>query len=113
MNSLLNKVVKVFRLISGLFPAKLPVGVSEFESFIQRLEDTYDLPTKDKDSIRFAVASIIMHLGPQAGFKPLLYFYLTLRSGAAKQVAGSVFYDIKTRQKEAAEQAAKSNELKQ
>lgn len=91
---LLKKLAKQFL---GLFPSKIPVGVTEFNSWADSFSDVYTLPTQDQDSLRFTLASIIMHLGPQAAYKPKVYFLLTLKAAAAKQVAGQVFYDIKTK----------------
>jgi hypothetical protein len=115
--SIKNNVVRTIKQLLGLLPSKLPTGVSEFNAWAQDIIDTYDLPTKDVESIRFTLSTIIMHLGPQAAYKAKFYFVLVLRASAAKQVAGQIFTDIKLAQK-AAEEAAKkasesSNENKQ
>lgn len=103
-----NAAKRLGRQALGLIPSRLPVGVTEFEEWAQSIQDTYTLPTSDRDSIRFTLATIIMHLGQQSAYKPKLYFALTMHAAAAKQVAGSVFYDIKQRQKEEQEKAAKA-----
>jgi len=109
-----TKLVRLVKQIRGLFPSALPTGVTAFESWAEDIIATYDLPTSDKDSIKFTLATIIMHLGPQAASKPKYYFVLTLRAGAAKQVAGQVFTDIKTKAKEAELAAQKAaNESQQ
>lgn len=99
---------KLFALILALVPSKLPQGVAEFNAWADDLIELYNFPTADTDSIKFALASIIMHLGAQSAFKSKFYFYLTISAGAAKQVAGAVFYEIKTQQqaKQQAEAAA-------
>jgi hypothetical protein len=61
----------------------------------------------DDDSMRFAIASMIMHLGPQRSSVPKNYFVRSLRKGAANQVASQVFQDIKNKQ-QAAQDAAKA-----
>lgn len=101
----LTRLIKQFL---GLFPSALPTGVTAFNEWADDIRSTYDLPTQDEDSIKFTLSTIIMHLGPQAAYKPKYYFVLTLRAGAAKQVAGQVFTDIKTRaaEKAYAEKAA-------
>lgn len=101
----MKKIVKLIKLFRSLFPSKLPVGMEEFEAWAQDFEQTFSLPTKDKDTVRFVLTTAIMHLGPQVAHKSKVYFYLTLRAGAAKQVAGAVFHDIKLRQQEAARKA--------
>jgi len=101
----MSKMTILFKQFRALFPSKLPVGMEEFERWISEFETIYKLPTSDKESIRFAVAAMIINLGPTAAFKSKFYFYLSIVAGCAKQVAGSVFHEIKTRQM--AEQNAK------
>ncbi len=81
---------------------KLPVGVTEFEQLIQDLHAEYgdEMPTKDDDSIRFAISSNIMHLGPQDSHKSLEFFFKILVAAAAKQVAHFIFQDTKNRQQQ-------------
>lgn len=102
------KIKKLVNKFLGLFPSPLPQGVAEFDSWAKSIMDTYDLPTKDEDSIKFSLAAAIVHLGSQECFKAKYFFVLIIRSGAAKQIAGHVFSDIKNKQKEreAAAQAA-------
>lgn len=114
----MNKVLRIIKQIRGMFPSPLPTGVTAFNAWADDLQATYTLPTEDKDSIRFTLASIIMHLGQQAGMKSKYFFYITLKAAASKQVAGQVFSDIKENQRalavKAAEEAAKaasSNEI--
>jgi hypothetical protein len=105
-------LIKLIKQIVGLFPSALPNGVAAFDVWAKDIMDTYDLPTKDEDSVKFTLATIIMHLGPQVAYKPKVYFVLTLKAGAAKQVASQVFTDIKTKAKEAelaAQKAANDN----
>lgn len=104
MKNVLAKLTKLARQIRGLLPSRLPQGVDEYNAFIENLFNTYDLPTQDRDSIKFSVGTMIMHLGPTSAYKPNIYFALAIKAGAAKQIAGSVFYEIKERQKKLAEQ---------
>ncbi len=97
------KLVRLLRQIAALVPSKLPTGVLEFDTWSESFFKTYDLPTQDKDSVKYALATMIMHSGPTTAYKSKLYFYLALSAGAAKQVAGSVFYEIKEAQKKAAQ----------
>ena len=55
----------------------------------------------DSDSMRFALSSQIMHLGPQKSSVPDQYFIRSMRKAAANQVASQVFQDIKIKQQEA------------
>ncbi len=87
------------RLLSRL-PTNLPVGMTEFESFandIIELSGAY----ADADSLKFAIASMIQHADAKYAALPKNYFVVRLRKVAANQIAGQVFYDIKTKQQEA------------
>lgn len=88
---------------------KLPNGTAEFDQLVADLKSEYELPTQDDDSIKFVLATTIMHLGPLDSHKTLEFFYKTLVAGAAKQVAHSVFREVKERQV-AAQQAALEQE---
>lgn len=83
---------------------RLPTGIVEFDSMILDLKTAYgaELPTVDDDSLKFVIATTIMHLGPLESHKSLEFFYKTIVAGAAKQVAHYVFRDIKLKQEEAA-----------
>lgn len=93
---------RLLRQLLGFIPEKLPTGVGAFDAWVDALIDTYTMPTSDRPSIRFVLASIIMHLGPRSAFKSKFYFYLMLHSSATKQVAGQIFYETKEAQKAAA-----------
>lgn len=98
MINILNSIKRLLRQVAGLVPTALPMGVPAFNAWSNDIMSTYDMPTQDVESIRFALASIIQHLGQTTAYKPKVYFALTLKAGAAKQVAGSIFYEIKTNQ---------------
>lgn len=95
-------------------PQKLPQGLAEFESWSKAIIDGYEMP--DNDSIRFALATNIMHLSTDprdkampAAYVAPEYFGHTLIKGAANQVAHAVMQDLKAKQ--AAEiEAAKTAE---
>lgn len=99
---------KLWLQFINLFPSKLPVGVTEFHAWAESFLEIYDLPTKDVDSVKYTLATILMHLGPQVAYKPKFYFFITMKAAAAKQIAGAVFREIKERQAEA--QKAAQNE---
>jgi len=90
----------VKRLFS-LIPTPLPVGMTQFEEWsesIIELSGNY----ADTDSLKFAMASMILHLGAQRSRVPKNHFVQSLRKVAANQVASQVFQDIKVKQQEAA-----------
>lgn len=93
------KKFKALRDAKKLTP--LPTGVSTFNAWADSFYDLYQMPTEDRNSVKFALAAMIMHLGPQDAYKSKHYFYLSLLAGASKQVAGSVFTEIKENQRKA------------
>lgn len=97
MNNAIKKVVKFFNQIRGLFPSPLPVGVKEFDTWAESIASTYKMPTDIMDSIKFTLATLIMHSGPTTAYKSKFYFVLAIRASAAKQIAGNAFREIKER----------------
>lgn len=91
--------------ILSYFPRKLPIGITEFEVWAARI---IRLAGKfaDEDSMKFALASNVIHLDHQRAFVPDHYFVRSLTKAAANQVASQVFSDIKQKQLEAAQKAA-------
>lgn len=87
------------RLLS-LFPVRLPVGMTAFHKFS---DDIIELtgPIADEDSLKYVVASNILHLGAQRARVSKNYFVQTIIKTAANQVASQVFLDIKNKQQEA------------
>lgn len=104
MLSKLNTVIKtLIARLRGRLPSAVPQGIQEFQTWSGTIIRTYGFP--DNDSVRFALATMIMHSGPTCAYKPLHYWATLIKAGAAKQVASQVFQDIKLKQ-QAAEQAA-------
>lgn len=83
----------------------LPVGMAEFNEFSARILAKAGAYA-DEDSMRFALASILIHADASKGALPDSYFLDRLRKSAANQVASQVFQDIKIKQAEAAQKAA-------
>lgn len=102
---------KLVKLLLALFPTKLPQGVPQFHAWADGMIALYDFPTKDVDSIKFALASMVLHLGATSAYKSKFYFFLSISAGAAKQVAGSIFYEIKQKQQQEAAAAAEAHKL--
>lgn len=104
------KIKHYIKLFLALFPSKVPTAMSEFNDWADSIIEIGNFPTKHRDSIIFALATMIMHLG-QSGFsnvyKPKMFFILAIKAGAAKQIASGIFQEVKTRQKQEAEAAAK------
>lgn len=92
------------QLLSYL-PTRLPNGLTEFNNWAKDIMELTG-PLADEDSIKFALASQIMHMGAQSDRVPKRYFVASLRKAAANQVASQVFQDVKLRQQEKAQGAA-------
>lgn len=96
------------RLLS-LIPRRLPVGMTEFHIWADRIISLSG-QFADSDSMKFALASQVMHLGAQRSSVPDRYFVNSMRKAAANQVASQVFQDIKTRQLEKAQAEATASQ---
>lgn len=92
MNTI-NKLKTLLQLILGFFPTPVPIGMTTYKAWTDSIISLYGLP--DNNSVRWAIASVVLHLGPQAAFRSKFFFYCTIRAGAAKQIAGAVFQEIK------------------
>ncbi len=104
MKAILTKIGNVVFRILGRRKTALPVGMTEFEKWANSIISIYKPPGSD-DSVKFALATMIMHSGPTEAYKSKHYFNLALRASAAKQISGAVFQDIKLRQQKAAKDA--------
>lgn len=106
----LTFIKKALNKLYCLLPTALPRGMTEFETWADSIITTYDFP--NNDSVRFALATMIIHSGPQDDAKPKYQFARAVRASMSKQIAGGVFQDIKTRQIEAQKaEAAKLAEV--
>lgn len=95
----------ILKRLASYIPTKLPVGMSEFETWsdsIIELAGEY----ADRDSMKYALATNVIHLPHTKARVAKAYFVDTLRKAAANQVASAVFQEIKFKQAEAAERRA-------
>lgn len=105
MTTFLSRVKTLFIKLTHFIPTKIPVGISEFESWASSIITTYGFP--DNDSVRWALAVKILHAGETEAIKPKRYFFLALHKAMANQVVSQVIQDLKTKQSnETAAQAA-------
>ncbi len=102
-----------------LEPRALPMGRHEFESWSWRIMTGALVPNEDgqpisaeglitaqndkleifADSQRFALANMLLHLGPTESHKPDAYFIHSLRKFAVNQVADAVRVELRDRAK--------------
>lgn len=88
-------------LLKSYLPTPLPVGMTAFNKWAQEVI-TITGPIADEKSLKYAIASQIIHLDHKKSNMPMQYFVRCLRKAAANQVASQVFQDIKREQEEAA-----------
>lgn len=91
------KLKFLLEILCSYLPTKLPVGLQEFNDFtdsIIRISGEY----ADRDSMVFAIASMVIHLDSKKGYVRKNQIVQMLRKSAANQVASQVFQDIKTKQ---------------
>jgi hypothetical protein len=79
---------RYFRLFLGLFPKQLPIGQTDLNKFCAYVFDLYVIP--DLPSYRLAIATMIMHMGPQQAYKSPFWFFRSIRAAQAKEVAYQV-----------------------
>jgi len=94
---LLSKPRQLLKKLLSYLPSKLPTGKTQFDAFAADLIALSDFQV-DETSMRFAIASMLIHAPSDSGSLSKNYFVKRLRKSAANQVASQVFQDIKAAQ---------------
>jgi hypothetical protein len=104
-------LAKYAQKLLGLFPAPLPKGASEFDSFCKKVLSTYSLP--DEPSYRHTIATMILQLSPTTATKSPHYFAVSVRKAMSNQVAYNAIQMIREeeKQKESAEKASRDEAI--
>lgn len=109
---------KLLSKVKSYFPSPLPKGMAEFEIWSNEIIQLSG-NLADEMSIKFALASMLMHLGPskskyqtQFGSVPKNHFVQGLLASAAKQVSQQKFQDIKQAQIDAQKKAQEDAQVK-
>lgn len=89
-----------FKKILSHIPTSVPVGLTEFNNWADSIIELSG-NVADADSMKYAIASQLIHLPHTASKVPKNHFVKALRKAAANQVASQVFQDIKQKQAEA------------
>lgn len=90
----------------------LPTGMDEFDQWADRIITGTLLPA-DPDSQKFALATMLMHLGPTVDHETDLFFIKSLRKAAVNQIAHAKMTELRDKAKaRLAEEEAKQNETK-
>jgi hypothetical protein len=77
----------------------LPLGAQEFEIWSDRIISGACIPGATPESIKFALADQLLHLGPTVDFECDLYFIKCLRKFAINQVADAKRHEIRDQAK--------------
>ena len=89
--------MKFIKFLFSFFPTPLPTGRTSYNQWVDDIV-ALGADFADRDSIEFALCSIIVHLPPDQGSKSKRFFIQTLRKAAATQVASTIFQEIKEAQ---------------
>lgn len=103
----MKKVKQIINRFLGLFPSRLPVGMTEFDKWAKSVIEMSPLPYND--STVFSLATMVLHLPATTNYKSKEYFIRSLHKAAANQIAAGVMQDLKEKQRAAQEAAAKAN----
>lgn len=79
------------------FPSKLPVGLPQFNKWTTEIIELSG-QFADETSMRFVLASELMHSDAKRGSVPKNYFVSRCRKLAANQTAGYILQEIKAAQ---------------
>ena len=93
----------------------LPMGVKEFEEWSDRIIAGAMIPLVEgasTESLKFALADSILHLGPTESHKEDAYFIHMLRKAAANQVADFMRKEIRDAAKARLAKQEEENKLK-
>lgn len=97
MKTIISKIKQFFKdLTEFKRPQKLPQGVTEFNAWAGDIISHYGLP--DNDSVRFMLATMILHAKEDAAYLSKEYFGKRALKSAANQVAAGVMQDLKEKQ---------------
>lgn len=73
----------------------LPIGKTEWEAFVDRIFSGLCVPGLTRESVAFALADQILHLGPTEDFKEDAFFIHALRKFAVNQTADDMRKEIR------------------
>ena len=95
---------------AALFPSKLPTkGAAELDVFCASIFDLYGIP--DMPSYRHAIATMIMHLGPQADRKSKSFFARSVKKAMANQIAYELIDHLRKEEKKSQQLASQKEPL--
>lgn len=106
MNNPLPRLRRLYNQFLGLFPSKLPAGMTAFNAFADSIFATYTLPTTKQRDVRWMVATIIANTRGEFQYKSKYSFAKSIRAACVKEIAGSAMFLLREEIKQEASQAA-------
>ncbi len=94
------------KLVGLIYPSQIPVGVPAMEKFSNDVLDLYKIP--NLPSYHHAIASMVMHMGPQQTRVRKGFIAKTLHKAMANQVAFSILQKLKEQEDQKANVEAKA-----
>jgi hypothetical protein len=105
------RIKQLVENVLSYLPSRLPQTDAQLDAFIRTTLALGAFP--DNDSLRQAIATQIMHLGPLTTFKSKRYFVRMVQSAISKQTAYNLIADIRERAKLAKDGADEQREVLQ
>lgn len=102
------KLKKAVRLILSYIPQPLPIGRQAHEAWASEIIALAGMP--DNDSMRFAVAVMVLHAERSQYTLSKQSFVKQLKRSAANEVAGALMSELKAKQKAAADEQQRVKE---
>lgn len=93
-------------------PRPLPMGRQEFDVWSDRIISGAIIPGVTPDSVKFALAEMIMHIKPTDDHVADSFFIKSLRKSAANQVAYAVMEELRAKKQERLKQDEDEKKLK-
>jgi hypothetical protein len=107
MKATVQKLIVWFRLLplrlACRVPTWLPIGVKAFDEWCSSIFRAYP-QFPDNDTMRFALATMILHRGETSARIPRHFFAICLHKSASNQVVAQFMQDVKAKYEELAKQ---------
>jgi hypothetical protein len=97
LNAAKELIIKVYSYLLSLIPRRLPVGITEFHAWADRIIARAG-KIASEDSMKFVLATELIRLEKRVRSISDSFFVNTLHVAAAKQVGGAMFQEIKAKQ---------------
>lgn len=90
----------LFKRILSYIPLPVPTGMTAFDKYVSDIVELTG-PIATPDDIEWVVNAEMMRIGPRQSLIAKNYFVSSIRSAAAKQLAGARFQALKLKQQAA------------